>query len=325
MILVTGATGFLGSELVRQLVKRGDKVRALKRSTPKIPEILNGESSVEWFEADILDYFALERAFDGVTDVYHCAAFVSFDPKLKKKIRKVNIEGTQHIVNLCTEWQIRKLVHVSSIAALGEPKDGGLITEKDQWEFTGIQNDYAVSKYQSEMEVWRGMAEGLNAVIVNPSIIIGKNAGKEGSGKIFETVRKGMKFYTLGSCGYVDVEDVAKSMILLMDSPVLGERFIINAENRSFRELFTEIAKNFNLPAPTIVVKPWMMNLASAASGIVSVFTGEQLITRYTAHSASVRQEYSNEKIKEAIGIEFKPLDQTIAEICSTLKTTSQN
>ncbi|MDF3077244.1 MAG: family NAD(P)-dependent oxidoreductase [Sphingobacteriaceae bacterium] len=320
MILVTGATGFLGSELVKQLVERGDKVRALKRFTSKIPELLSTASSVEWFEADILDYFALEEAFEGIDEVYHCAAFVSFDTRLKKKIRKVNLEGTQHIVNLSLDKQIRKLVHVSSIAALGDAKEGGQITEKDQWEFTGIQNDYAVSKYQSEMEVWRGIAEGLNAVIVNPSIIIGKNAGKEGSGKIFETVRKGMKFYTVGSCGYVDVEDVAKSMILLMNSPISGERFILNAQNRSFRDLFSETAKNFNLPAPSIKVKPWMMSLASKASAVASIFTGERIITKYTAHSASVRQEYANSKIRQATGIDFKSLSQTIAEICSTLK-----
>lgn len=320
MILVTGATGFLGSELVKQLLEKGENVKALKRSSSKIPVILLPHTNIEWFEANINDYFALEEAFEGVEEVYHCAAYISFDPKHKKKLKKINIEGTENIVNLCLEKGIRKLVHVSSIAAVGEAKPGQLISEKEHWEFTDLQNQYAVSKYQSEMEVWRGIAEGLNAVIVNPSIIIGKNAGAEGSGQIFERMRKGLRFFTLGSCGFVDVEDVAKSMILLMKSNISNERFILNAENLSYRELFNVAADHFNLPHPKTAIKPWALSLAWKASGLASIFTGKQRITKSTAHSASQILEFDNSKIKAAINIEFKPISLSIAEICNTLQ-----
>ena len=239
MILVTGATGFLGSEVCRQLILGGkNSIRCTKRASSKIPEmLLPFQHKIVWVEADLLEINALKEALPGVTQVYHCAALVSFDPSLKKKLIQNNVEGTANLVNLCTENGIR-LLHVSSIAAIGEGKAGELINENHHLEETPKDNAYAISKYESEMEVWRGMAEGLDAVIVNPSLIIGKNAGKEGTGQIFETVRNGLKFYTSGSCGLVDVEDVAKTMILLMESKIRSERFILNAENWLYQKPF---------------------------------------------------------------------------------------
>lgn len=320
MIVVTGATGFLGSELVRQLLDSGKPVRALKRETSVIPEILKGRA-IEWVDADILNYFSLEDAFEGAHVVYHCAAFISFDPADKKKLQKINVEGTANVVNVCLQKGIRKLVHVSSVAAIGEPKPGNPATENDHWKFDNRQHDYSVSKYESEMEVWRSIAEGLNAVIVNPSLIIGKNAGNKGSGQLFETVSKGLKFYTRGSCGLVDVEDVAKSMIGLMESDISAERFLINAENWSYNRLFTETARQLGIKPPATEAKPWMMAIAWRAAGLVSLLTGKHFsLTKNTARSALKKHEYVNEKIKSAIGIEFKPIKQTIHEICETLK-----
>ncbi|WP_317044313.1 SDR family NAD(P)-dependent oxidoreductase [Pedobacter ginsengisoli] len=172
MILVTGATGFLGAELINQLTEAGVKVKALKREHSVIPKSISNNANIEWLVADINDISSLEDAFEGVDQVYHCAAMISFDPKDKAKLLKVNIEGTSNIVNLCAENNIR-LVHVSSVAALGNAKKGQLITEKDFWEYDPKAHSYAISKYEGEMEVWRGIAEGLDAVIVNPSVIIG--------------------------------------------------------------------------------------------------------------------------------------------------------
>lgn len=317
MILVTGATGFLGSELVKQLISKGERVRAIKRETSLIPAFLENETAVEWFNADLVDYFTLKETMVGVDKVYHCAAFISFDPADKKIMRKVNVEGTVNLLNVCMEMNISRFLHVSSVAALGESKKGALITEKDQWEYSSKSSYYSITKFESEMEVFRACAEGLNAVIINPSIIIGKNAGNQGSGKLFETVKKGLNYYPGGSFGYVDVEDVAKSMILLMESDISDERFIVNAENWTYQELFSEIARNFGKKAPQIGLRPWVMNLAYMASRFISVFTGKkQALTKETISSAFKKRNFSNEKIKKTLNLEFKPIKESIRQIC---------
>ena len=321
MILVTGATGFVGSELVKQLLKDGFTVRAVKRAESIIPQILKDQSGIEWVEADLLNYFSLQEAFEGVKQVYHCGAFISFNPTDKKKLHKINVEGTAHIVDLCLEHNIEKLVHVSSVAALGEAKPGQLITENHRWEFNGKQHGYSISKHESEMEIWRGIAEGLNAVIVNPSLIIGKNAGIKGSGQLFEIVRRGLKFYTSGSVGLVDVEDVARCMIMLMQSDIRDDRFLINAENWAYKELFTEIASYCGVRPPLIKAKPWMISLAWWGALFASLLTGKKYgLTKHTAESAFKNHAYSNQKIQQATGINFKPIKKTIQEICQSLK-----
>lgn len=321
MILVTGATGFLGSELVRQLLLRGEKVRAIKRNTSCIPPILQNKEEIEWFTADILDYFALSEAMEGIKKVFHCAAFISFHPKDRKKMLKVNVDGTANLLNISMEKKIYRFLHVSSIAAIGESKKGNLITEKDHWEFGTGQSAYSISKYKSEMEVFRAAAEGLNTVIVNPSIIIGKNAGKEGSGQLFESIREGLNYYPGGSSGYVDVEDVAKSMILLMESNISEERFIINSENLSYKDFFKRIAEKFDRKPPAIALKPWMLYLAYLGSPLITLFTGKKInLSKDTIASAFKKQKYSNEKIKKTLNLHFKPVADSVTEICQHLK-----
>ena len=321
MIVVTGATGFLGSELARQLTLHGHKIVCLKRVDSVIPGILKDNLLIDWRTADLLDYFSLEEAFVDASYVYHCAALISFNPADKQKMMKVNVEGTSNVVNICQQNNLKKLVHVSSIAAIGESKSGIPANEDDQWELNSSRSAYSISKYESEMEVFRGIAEGLNAVVVNPSIIIGKNSGIEGSGQLFETVRKGLKFYPNGNCGLVDVEDVAKCMIQLMNSNLSETRYLINAENYSYKELFTQIANGFGLKAPTIALKPWMLQLGYMGAKIASVLTGVKTgLTKDTVNSAFNKQTYSNLKIIKGINIEFKPLNQSILEICESWK-----
>lgn len=326
MILITGATGFLGSELAKQLAKTEKKIRCLKRRMSVIPQILNAYTNeIEWFEADILDLFALEDALDGVTQVYHCAAIVSFNPADKKRMIKANVEGTANLVNLCNLKNIR-LLHVSSIAAIGKGKRDELINENHIMEYSKDSNAYAVSKYESEMEVWRGIAEGLDAVIVNPSIIIGATTGAEGSGKIFETVRRGLKFYTSGSCGLVDVKDVAASMIILMNSDITRERFIINADNLTYKLLFETTANFFNVPPPQIFARPWMMEIAWRASRFISLFNGGKVdLDKISAKAASSHKDYDASKIKNATGIKFRPINESIREICNQLTEIAKN
>lgn len=319
MILVTGATGFLGSEVITQLLKRNTAIRAIKRSTSAIPFNLK-DAPVEWRDADILNYFDMEEALDEVKQVYHCAAIISFDPSEKKRMIALNTESTALIVNLCLEKNIR-LVHVSSIAALGEAKDGELVTEKNIWEYSSNESGYAISKYQSEMEVWRGMAEGLDAVIVNPSIIIGKNCST-GSIRFFDLIKKGLKFYPTGNCGLVDVEDVAFSMITLMESDVTAERFIISAENWTYENFFKEIAVNYGIEPPSIKVRPWLLKLAVPFVKMISVITGNEYgLTPETVRSAFNKRQYDNTKIKKTININFKPINKAISEACKTTKS----
>ncbi len=319
MILVTGATGFLGAELIHQLTAQNNRVRALKRSSSVIPDLIKENSLIEWFVADINDQATLADAFESVTQVYHCAAFISFNPKDKAKLLKINIEGTSNIVNLCAENNVR-LLHVSSIAALGNAKKGELITEKDYWEYDPHVHAYAISKYEGEMEVWRGIAEGLDAVIVNPAVIIGKNAGFDGSGAIFKLVKNGLKFYTDGATGIVDVADVAKCMILLMNSENSAERYTLSADNLNYKDFFAEIAKGFAIKAPAIEAKPWMLGIAWRAAKLASIFTREApALTRDSARSSFNLSYYSNEKIKTTININFKPLTESIREVCIAL------
>ncbi|SDL97510.1 NAD-dependent epimerase/dehydratase family protein [Pedobacter antarcticus] len=320
MILVTGATGFLGSELILQLTSQGKKLRALKRQHAVIPKHLADNELIEWFIADINDPADLEDAFSGIKQVFHCAALVSFLPSDQAEMLRVNIEGTSNIANLCQLYGVR-LVHVSSVAALGEPKKNALITEKDFWEYDKHSGHYAISKYEGEMEVWRSITEGLDAVIVNPSVIIGPSAGFQGSGSIFKLVRKGMNFYTSGGVGIVDVSDVAAVMIKLMDSEVTAERFIISSENYTYRKLFKEIAEAFGLKAPQKEAKPWMLGLARRIAGVASAITGKSFgLTKDVVRSSMISSFYDNEKVTLATGIRFKPVGQSIKEVCLKLK-----
>lgn len=321
MILVTGATGFLGAELVKQLAAHGKPLRCIKRTTSVIPQSLQAYASlIDWVDADITDIISMEDAMQDIEQVYHCAAWVSFRQADKEPMIYTNVNGTANVVNLCLQQQAR-LVHVSSIAAIGQAKENELITEKHYIEETPADNVYAISKLESEMEVWRGVAEGLDAVVVNPSLIIGASAGTDGSGQLFETVRNGLSYYTGGSCGLVDVEDVARCMIALMDTDISDERYIINAENWEYKRLTTYIAEKFGVKPPAKEAKPWMLEMAWRSAALWGGITGKSpAIDKIAARSASVVQNYDNSKIKKAIGVEFKPIDQTLDEIVSALK-----
>lgn len=323
MILVTGATGFLGAELVVQLLQSETKIRCIKRSKSAIPQkLIAFQNQIEWFDADILDLANLSDAFEGISSVYHCAALVSFEPALKEKMLQTNVEGTANVVNLCLENNIQKLIHVSSIAALADAKADELVDESFFWEGFEAHHAYAVSKYRSEMEVWRGINEGLNAVIVNPSLIIGEDAGKEGSGAIFSNIQKGLKFYPMGGVGVVDVKDVARCMILLMRSDANGERFIINAENISYQKLFTMAAEAFEIEPPKSPAKPWMMKLGWRLNQLKNLLTGSKGgLTKATAESASKFSWFDNSKIKSKLQIEFIPINETVTKIANSLKS----
>ncbi|TWR24027.1 SDR family NAD(P)-dependent oxidoreductase [Mucilaginibacter pallidiroseus] len=321
MILVTGATGFLGAELAKGLVLRGNKIRCTKRANSVIPKLLHPYSGqITWVTADLMDAAALEDALDGITQVYNCAAFVSLKAADKKVMIHTNVTGTANLVNLCTEKGIR-MVHTSSVAAVGEAKPGEMITEKHHLDPSAENDGYAISKLESEMEVWRGIAEGMDAVIVNPSIILGVSAGTAGSGQIFATIKNGLKFYTSGTIGFVDVQDVAKVMIALMESGISDKRFIVSAENRAYQQIFPEIAGYLNVPPPSNLAKPWMLEIAWRAASFWGTVTGKApAVDKTSARAGSVTRNFDNSAIKKAINFEFKPLSETLKEVSQRFK-----
>ena len=318
MILVTGGTGLLGSYLVHDLISSGKKVRAIKRITSDTSSIeklfRDTPLSIEWVDGDVLDIFSLQEAMKDVTHVYHCAAVVCFNPSAFDDMMKINVEGTANVVNAALDTGVKKLCYVSSIAAIGRAKNGEAITEDTEWEPSGNNSVYAISKYAAECEVWRAIAEGLDAVIVNPSVII---AARGISGKMFEQVQKGLKFYTEGVNGFVDVRDVAKAMLRLMDSEIKNERFILNAENCSYRNVFAEIADNMGKPRGTMKANPFLAEIAWRVEALRSLLTGSKpLITKETARTANKKYFYSSEKIKKATAMEFIPVKQSVKYAC---------
>ncbi|HLT42202.1 MAG TPA: NAD-dependent epimerase/dehydratase family protein [Sphingobacteriaceae bacterium] len=321
MILVTGGTGFIGSYLIKQLLSSGKSIRAIKRRDSIVPKILQSNSQIEWVEADLLDYFSLQEAFKGVSEVYHCAALVSYRPDDKKRIMQVNVEGTTHIVNLCLDCQA-KLVYVSSVAALGENEKGRDIDEKSYWIWSKHTSRYSISKFEAEREVWRGIAEGLLAVIVNPSVVIGVSNGKSESGRIFELLEKGLNLYPSGSAGFVDVNDVATIMVELMSrTDALGKGFILNGRNISYKELFTKYSVLSGNPPPKYRVSYGLMGIAWR---IVSLLRGLGIkrfgLTKEIALASLKKSTYSNKKISDALNYSFKPLEESLEEIHASLQ-----
>jgi dihydroflavonol-4-reductase len=317
-MLVTGAAGLLGSELVKQLLEKGFKVTALCHSTSL--SITHPDLTVK--QCDILDIVGLEEIMKGITHVYHCAAFISFEPRDKYRLLKINVEGTANVVNACLDAGVQKLLHVSSVAALGRIKNGGVVNEQMNWSEGTGKSVYAKSKYLGELEVWRGMGEGLQALVVNPSIILGGNNWDNGSAALFKTAYNEFKWYTEGITGFVDAGDVARAMILLMNSKISGQRFILSAENLSYKEIFSSIAKCFGKKPPPKKVSPFVAEIIWRLEAIRAWFTGKRhLLTKETARTAHAAVYYDNSKIlNELPGFNFIPVASSIANTCATLK-----
>lgn len=318
VILVTGGTGFIGTTLIEKLLASGHQVRAIKRSLSSIPSSLKDKDQLTWVEADLHNFFSLEDAFEGISQVYHCAALVSYEPKDHKNLMKTNIEGTTHIVNLCLQNKAR-LIHVSSVSALGNTDSGGMISEKTRWEWNKRKSGYSVSKYEAEREVWRGIAEGLDAVIVKPSLVIGNPADDPKSRKIKELIEKGLKFYPLGSTGIVDVEDVVKSMIMLMErTDISGESFIINAENINYRDLFAKYSELLGVPAPKIPAGRCTLSIAWRLHRLLKmVGLTNSGLTKDLARISIAKNRYTNEKLLNTLGISFTPIGKSLFKICA--------
>ncbi len=316
-VLVTGASGLVGIELTHQLVHNGVHVKALYHTH----SIETKHPLVEPICCDLLDVDALEEVMVGVEEVYHCAGLISYVPSQRDALYKVNAEATANVVNACLDAGVRKLVHISSIAALGRMENGVSQNEKTEWKDHKDQSNYGHSKFLGEAEVWRGVAEGLNAVIVNPSIILGPGDWYKGSTAIFRNVWNGFKWYTNGINGFVDVRDVAAAMRMLMDSDISAERFILNGGNYSYKEVFNTIADAFGKPRPNKKVTPFLAELVWRAEKIKSLFSNtEPLITKETARVAQMSVYYKNEKLLKLFpDFKYKSLENTVQFCCIRL------
>jgi dihydroflavonol-4-reductase len=319
MILVTGGTGFLGSYIIKELVEKGHAVRAIRRSA-KLPFWINKEifAKVEWVDGDVLDVVALQDAMEGVSAVIHSAATVSFNKKDRKQMYQVNVEGTANVVNIALEMNVPRLVHISSVAALGRTVNGLHVNEEKKWEESKTNTHYAISKFKAELHVWRGMSEGLDTVILNPSTILGYGDWKSGSCAIFKQVHDGFKWYTSGINGFVDVQDVSRAAVLLMESTISEQRFIINGDNWPFKKLQSTIATGFGKKAPSKQATPFLLGIAWRLEKLKSFFTGKKaLLTSETAKVAQSQTYFDNDKILKALPeFSFTPLEKTIKNAC---------
>jgi nucleoside-diphosphate-sugar epimerase len=341
MIFVTGGTGLVGAHLLYELTLAGKKVKALKRKTSNLQQVLKTFSCysetpqelfnrIEWVDGDILDYFALEKILEGVTEIYHCAAIVSFDSKERQKMISNNVEGTANLLNAALENKVKKICHVSSVSALGRLDNQQLITEETNWVPSKKISGYSESKFFSEVEIWRGIEEGLDAVIVNPSIIFGPANWETGSAKMFKTVWDGMKFYTKGITGFVDVKDVVRAMMLLMDETnfelAKNQRYLLNAENLSYQNVFYQIADAIEKPRPKIYASDFMMDFAWRVLRIVSLITRKPpLISRETAASSRAVNNFDGSKIVKQFNFEYRQISETIQQTAVFLKQDMQN
>ncbi len=332
MNLVTGGTGLVGSHLILDLLKEKRPVRVLIRDFgkkellskvfswyhPQPDELLR---SIDWVKGDITDLGSLEEAFEGVRDVYHCAAFVSFQNFHGKVMREVNVGGTANMVNLALEKGIRKFCHVSSVAAFGDQPEDKIITEQNTWKGASKNNHYSLTKYAGEREVWRGIEEGLNAVIVNPSAIIGPGDWEHGTPMIFRKASKGIIFFPPGSKNYVDVRDVTKIMVQLMKSDISRERFILAAESYSIREFMNQMAVAFGQKPPTRRIGRRWMNVLFFFERIISLFSGRVAeLTPVLVRALCSKPVYSSEKVKKALNYSFIPMKESLEHIAKIYK-----
>lgn len=323
-ILVTGATGFLGSYLTRWLVQQGQSVRAIYRKNSPFHLVEDIKDAVEWVEADLLDVPALGAAMSGIQRVYHTAATVSFDQRDISVMMRINAAGTANIVNLCLSEGIERLLHVSSVAAIGRKQAKATISEEDHWERSKYNSPYAISKFRAEREVWRGYIEGLDAVIINPSIILGGGFWHSGSARMVDRVAKGERFYPPGQTGFVDVRDAAQLAHLVMESGLSGERYIVVGENAPYQFILEQLARGLGKQPPSIAAKPWMVDTLRRIEALRSVLTGSRpLITQAIARNMFTQYTFQNNKLQQAIPFTYRPLVKTLAESANLYQQTN--
>jgi nucleoside-diphosphate-sugar epimerase len=318
LVLVTGASGFVGRHLVRFLSGKGEQVRALYQNTPPDEELKSLPNTI-WQQCDLLDVYDVEAAMEGVAEVYHCAAIVSFHAKDKPYMLHFNVESTANVVNEALERGIRKLIYLSSVAALGRNGEQKIITEEEQWEESRYNSSYGYSKNMAEMEVWRAIGEGLSAAILNPGIILGAGDWNKGSAALMRIVNKEFPYYTAGINSWVDVADVVNTAWQLMKSDIEAERFIVSGGNFAYKDIFTMMANALKKRPPHIAANRFMSDLVWRFGKLKSRFTGKSpSVTKEMARTAQERCFYDNSKLLKALpNFSYTPIELTIEGMAS--------
>ncbi|MEQ8363942.1 MAG: NAD-dependent epimerase/dehydratase family protein [Cyclobacteriaceae bacterium] len=316
MIAITGANGLLGSRIAHQLGEESTPFFGIKREHSDTS--LTDPLAINWKEADLLDIGALHQALEGASTVVHSAALVSFKSSDAEQLYRINVEGTRNVVNACLSLGIPRLIHVSSVAALGRQKGVYDINEDHKWIESKLNSDYAESKYLAELEVFRGQEEGLEIDIVNPSVILSQADWDKSSAQLFKYVWKNKPFYTQGSINYVDARDVVNMISLLLKRKASGERHIANGGVVPLKVILTKVAAHFNKKAPWIKVPGPLVSAAARVESVRSWITGnEPMVTSQSARSAHEKFFYNNEKAIKKLGMQFRPLDDTLEWCCS--------
>lgn len=335
MILVTGGTGLIGSHLLLELLQKENSVRAIYRTKDSLERVQHLFSlyepnyqklfeQIEWMQADLLDVPALSEAFINITAVYHCAALISFDSKENKNMYRINVVGTANVVNCCITHKVKKLAHISSIAAIGASTKGQVVTEKTPWNQEKA-TPYGDSKRQAELEIWRGKQEGIDTFIVNPGVVIGPGFWKQGSGQLFMYASKEKSFFPPGGTGFVAVEDVVKALTLLMKSDLPSDNYILVGANASYEKVLTTIARFIGAQPPKKPISALLLELTWRVDWLGSVLIGSRRkLTKKTARTLYTFDKYSSDRIRTALDFQFKELEISLSTTSEKFKADYQ-
>ena len=327
-IAITGATGLVGSHLLAELISRGFRdftlpVRSasrVRRMTATLDRegVDHSNARFNVLEIELTNPVELKDAFTGIDTVFNCAAAVSLGAMDEQKLIDGNVQIARHVVNACLDAGVGKLVHVSSIAALGEAPEGAeYIDETMVPESLSGMPAYYAGKLLSENEVMRGVACGLRAVVVNPAVILGAGDWHSGSTAMVPYMTMGIPFYTEGVTGMVDVKDVARAMADLAEyEDAVGQRYILCGANISYKEFLTLSARSSGAKPPRIRTGRSMLGTAWRGAWLWSKLTGSQpLFNKDLTQVLLKKTRYSTEKIKNTLNFEFTPIGETIDRI----------
>jgi len=315
MAVVTGATGHIGNVLVRELLSRGKNVRVVIPPSEETSP-LDG-LKVEMVEGDVRQIDSLMRAFKGADVVYHLAGIISILPGKSELLYQVNVAGTRNVVEACLRAGVRRLVYTSSIHAIAEPPHGTVIDEMLPFDPDRAIGEYDRSKAQATLEVLQGVKQGLDAVIVCPTGVIGPYDYKLSEmGQVFiDFVKKKLKFYIDGAYDYVDVRDVATGHILVCEKGRTGENYILSGERITTEDLMLMIEEITAVRPPHFKMPVWLAKIIATFTPLYySLTETKPRFTKYSIRTLTSNSMISCEKARCELGYSPRPTRESIVD-----------